>query len=29
MRSSNIKEFIGTKGRITLELQAQRGSDCE
>lgn len=29
MRAGNVKEFIGTKGRITLEMQAQRGQDAE
>ena len=29
LRSCNVKEFIGTKGRITLEMQAQRERDCE
>lgn len=29
IRAQNTKEFIGTKGRITLELQAFRSQDCE
>lgn len=29
LRSSNVKEFIGTKGRITLEMRANRMQDCE
>jgi predicted dehydrogenase len=29
IRSCNLKEFIGTDGRITLELKAQRSRDCE
>lgn len=29
LRSCNVKEFIGAKGRLTLELQAQRERDCE
>ncbi|MBQ9413656.1 MAG: Gfo/Idh/MocA family oxidoreductase [Clostridia bacterium] len=27
--SANVKEFIGTKGRIRLTMNAQRGTDCE
>lgn len=29
MRAGNVKEFIGTKGRVTLEMQTQRGQDSE
>ncbi len=29
LRACNVKELIGTKGRITLELCAQRGRDTE
>jgi predicted dehydrogenase len=29
IRSCNVKEFIGTKGRITLDMQRQRGQDDE
>jgi len=29
LRASNVKEFIGTKGRITLEMAMQRGQDRE
>lgn len=29
IRACNVKEFIGTKGRITLEMRAQRSNDCE
>lgn len=29
LRSRNLKEFIGTKGRITLEMQVNRGEDPE
>lgn len=29
IRSCNLKEFIGTKGRITLELKTQRSRECE
>lgn len=29
IRACNVKEFIGTKGRITLELQSRRNPDSE
>lgn len=29
LRSSNVKEFIGTKGRISLEMRDGRLQDCE
>ncbi len=29
LRACNVKEFIGTKGRITLDMQMQRGRDGE
>lgn len=29
LRACNLKEFVGTKGRITLEMKSQRGRDAE
>ena len=29
IRTYNLKEFIGTKGRITLDMVVNRGQDCE
>lgn len=29
IRTCNLKEFIGTKGRITLDMVVNRGQDCE
>jgi len=29
MRTCNLKEFVGTKGRITLQMRADRGEDTE
>ena len=29
IRTNNLKEFIGTKGRITLDMLVNRGEDCE
>lgn len=29
IRTCNLKEFIGTKGRITLDMLVNRGEDCE
>ena len=29
LRACNVKEFIGTKGRITLEMKMQRSRDYE